>query len=133
MRKKVAHKYSILTLILGIGLVACESETHVEYFIENKSSSTLLVKGENRLMLSPIEVLVAPGETQSVLHWSKFGKEVVPFPPESVFSDKLLITNASGDTSQIDAHFLWNWQWLVENYRAVAMHAYTLEIQDTDF
>lgn len=127
------NKQRIAILGLYLLLSSCDKESRLEYFVENRSSTTIEVQGVNRITVSPILVTLEPGENQSILTWRKLGKEEEAFQAQSVFDEGFLILNAFGDTCQLNPYALDNWVFSLEESRSVASHDYTLFIGDEDF
>ena len=112
---------------------SCETETFVDYFIDNQSSSELTITGSNIISATAITSSVSAGEEKEVSSWSKLGKQTDLFEPVTMFGEDLIITNSAGDTLTKDYRVLSNWISDIDNKKSVASHKYTLLITDTDF
>ena len=116
-----------------IFLSSCEKETYVDYYIDNQSSSAIIVDGSDIIHSTDIDQTIEPNVKKDVAAWSKRGKQTDFFEPTAMFGNDLVITNASGDTLTKDYKLLSNWTSDVDDQRAVASHEYILVITDADF
>lgn len=130
---QILMRFHILLITLLIGCASCETETYVDYFIDNQSSTTITVEGSNIISSIGISEAIASGERKIIASWSKLGKSKEIFEPESMFGTDLIITNSEGDTLLKDFKELDSWVVKVNEERWTATHDYTLEIMDTDF
>jgi len=126
------YKASILFCAVII-ICSCETETFVNYEIDNLSTNDINVKGSNIIYSTEIKQTIKSKEISEIASWSKLGKQTNYFEPTSMFGNDLVITNALGDTTIIDYRLLSNWNSDRDINRFVAIHRYVLEIQDSDF
>lgn len=123
---------SILFLAI-ILLSSCEKKTYLDYYIDNQSSSAIIVDGSDIIHSTDIDQTIEPNVKKDVAAWSKRGKQTDFFEPTAMFGNDLVITNEAGDTLTKDYKLLSNWTSDVDEKRAVASHEYVLVITDTDF
>ncbi len=126
-------KIKIFAFIAFISLVSCESETYVNYTINNESTKTIYVQGNDIIHALAISDTIASGNNLLVASWSKRGKETNYFEPTSIFGEDLVIVNSDGDTMTKDYKLLSNWSANVDDAKYVATHDYNLYVSDTDF
>jgi hypothetical protein len=123
-------KYLIF-LLLAIGLVACEKETYVNYWVENKTAAPIRVTDSQRT--PAIYDTIIPANTTVICHWRIRGKTTNAFNPATTFGNSLFITNANGDTLKKDYKKITNWYTDVKTTSGTATHQYTLTVNDADF
>jgi len=112
---------------------SCETETFVDYYIDNQSSTTITISGSNIISATEISSSISVGEEMEISNWSKLGKQTDLFEPVTMFGEDLIITNVAGDSLVKDYKILSNWISDVDDQRATASHKYTLHITDADF
>ena len=121
-------------LFLGtIFLSSCEKETYVNYYLDNQSTSEVVVDGSDIIHSVAVDHTIPVNEKRIITHWSKRGLQTKFFEPTTMFGNDLLITNSSGDTLHKDYKILSNWQSSVDDKRKTASHDYILVVTDADF
>ena len=129
---KTLFQFAFL-LIIPLSFCSCETNTYVDYYLDNQSSSAIFVSGKSIVHNNEVEKTILTFEKKSIASWGKFGKQTDLFEPSMFFGDDLIITNAQGDTLAKDYKLLDNWLSAVSEERAVANHHYTLVVTDLDF
>lgn len=120
-------------LLVTIFLSSCEKETYVYYYLDNQSSSEVVVDGYDIIHSVAVDHTIPLNEKRNITHWSKRGLQTEFFEPTIMFGNDLVITNSSGDTLQKDYKILSNWQSSVDDKRKTASHDYILVVTDADF
>ena len=122
------------TLIILLSLLtSCEKTTSFSYEMVNQSASTIYLNGTNIISNFPINDSISPGQSKEVAVWSKFGKQTELLNPQAIFGTSFVVTNTDGDTLQKDINSISNWNAVIDEARAVAIHKYSFEINEIDF
>lgn len=116
-----------------IFLGSCEKQTYVNYYLDNQSSSEVVINGTDIIHSTGVDHTIPGNEKKIITHWSKRGLQTDLFEPTIMFGNDLVITNSSGDTLQKDYKILSNWQSNVADQRKTASHDYILVVTDADF
>lgn len=124
---------SLSLIAIVVAFTSCEKMTYVDYYIDNKSSKSLMVNGEDIIHSQPINDTYKPNDKKVVVTWQKRAKETTLYKPTTIFGNNLVIITTEGDTLRKDYRELSNWTSNVDNQRAVASHTYVLTVQDSDF
>lgn len=120
-------------VILFSLLTSCEKTTSFSYEMVNQSASKIYLNGTNIITNLPINDSISPGQSKQVAIWSKFGKQTELLNPQAIFGTSFVVTNTNGDTLQKDINSLSNWNAVIDEARAVAIHKYSFEINEIDF
>lgn len=123
----------IFLLTILVCFNSCETNTYIDYYLNNQSSSTIFVSGKSTINNTEIEKTILTFERKSIANWSKFGKQTDLFEPFAFFGNDLMITNTAGDTLVKDYKLISNWISEIDENRSVAVHDYTLVVTDLDF
>lgn len=135
MSTEVKYTIRVQTFLVAFILTftACETETFIDYYVENRASSIIYVYGKDLVHATMINDSLLPGKTMMIAGWRKWGKKTDSFDPKDMFGNTLVITNAVGDSCQKDHGLVSNWRTEIDEKRAVADHKYTLVINNADF
>ncbi len=114
-------------------LSSCETDTNLDYYVENLSSTEIHVLGKNIIRASEIDTKIEVNSRTNIASWYKRGKQTDPFEPKSVLGEELIIINANGDTAKTDFSLMSNWTYDIKERGASANHQYHLSITDVDF
>ena len=128
-----SNKFLLPILLSILFFSSCEKETYVDYYIENQSSSVIIVGGSDIIHSTDIARTINPNENRNIATWSKRGIQTDLFEPTAIFGNGLVITNALEDTILKDYKILANWTSDVDDNRNVAEHKYVLVVSDSDF
>ncbi|GEM_PF-623157 len=114
-------------------LSSCEKETFIEYYIDNQSSTSIIIDGTDIIHSTDLDQTISSREKMRITNWSKRGLQTDLFEPTTMFGNNMLIINSNGDTLQKDYKALSNWQSNVDGQRKTASHDYILVVTDVDF
>jgi len=114
-------------------LSSCEKETFIEYYIDNQSSTSIIIDGTDIIHSTDLDQTISSREKMRITNWSKRGLQTDLFEPTTMFGNNMLIINSNGDTLQKDYKALSNWQSNVDGQRKTASHDYSLVVTDVDF
>ncbi len=112
---------------------SCETESYFYLHLENRTSSSIQVKGTDIIHGSEINENIAGGEEKQIISWSKRGVESQAWAPSNFFDETLVITNVAGDSLKKDILRQENWSTDVDDQGRSAVHNYYFEIDALDF
>jgi hypothetical protein len=123
-----------LSLFIIPLFLSCEGETTAENYIQNNSSTSIIVYAETSIV-GEINAIVQPGE-QYLLFTTVNTGGTENFQDPTGYIDSLYVTNLSLDTLQKDHKLSTNWGFVAEETRKAPstwMHINTFIVTDSDF
>ncbi len=123
----------LLYICFAIALTSCQPYTDFSFIVQNDSSETVIITGENILNNTDSNTIIAPTGSATVGLWSQRGKQLGNINPEEILGNDIIMVNALGDSTTKSYESSEDWDLQVDDNGRYTSQTYTLFLTDDDF